>query len=133
LELFAKEKTEFIAFYEEYLQKELERLEVQRKKFMKGLIPRIIVAPFLLLVIYYAFRDLTIFVIPAAPLAITGWMGIYWMRHKQKLELKAKKIIVPKLVKFMNPHFKYEPDGSLTIDDVNEMHIFKHKADFGVG
>jgi len=133
LELFAKEKTEFIAFYEEYLQKELERLEVQRKKFMKGLIPRIIAAPFVFFFIYYAFRDFTMFVIPAAPLAITGWVGLYWVRHKKKLESKAKKVIVPKLVKFMNSHFTYEPDGSLTIDDVNEMRIFKHKADLGAG
>src|SRR5690625_4348876 len=105
LELFAKEKTEFIAFYEEHLQQEVESLEIERKKFMKGLIPRIIVAPFLLLFIYYIFRDVTIFVIPVAPLAITGWVGLYWMRHKKNLESKAKMVIVPKLVKFMNPHF----------------------------
>src|SRR5690625_1166422 len=133
LELFAKEKTEFIAFYEAHLQKEIENLEVERKKFMKGLMPRIIAAPFLLLFIYYAFRDVTLFVIPAAPLAITGWIGLYWMRHKGRLESKAKKFIVPKLVTFMNPHFIYEPDGSLTLDDVNKMRIFKHKADLGVG
>lgn len=133
LELFAKEKTDFIAFYEEHLQEELESLEVERKIFMKGLIPRIIAAPFLLLFIYYAFRDITLFVIPAAPLAITGWIGLYWMQHKKKLESKAKMLIVPKLVKFMNPHFTYEPEGSLTIDDVNEMRLFKHRADIGTG
>src|SRR5699024_1911309 len=119
--------------YEEHLQKELESLEVERKQFIKGLIPRIIAAPFLLLLIYYAFRDVTLFVIPAAPLAITGWIGLYWMRHKKKLESKAKKLIVPRLVQFMNPNFIYEPDGSLTLDDVNKMLIFKHKADLGVG
>jgi len=133
LELFAKEKTEFITFYKEHLQEELENLELERKKFMKGLIPRIIAAPFLLLVIYYAFRDVTLFVIPAAPLAITGWIGLYWMQHKKKIEAKAKMYIVPKLITFMNPHFTYEPDGSLSIDDVNEMRIFKHRADFGAG
>lgn len=133
LELFAKEKTEFITFYEEHLQKELELLEVDRKKFMKGFILRIIAAPFLLLFIYFVFRDVTIFMILAAPLAITGWIGLYWMRYKEKLEAKAKKLIIPKLVQFMNPHFTYEPNGSLTLDDVNKMHIFKQKADFGVG
>src|SRR5699024_3199587 len=46
---------------------------------------------------------------------------------------KAKKLIVPRLVQFMNPNFIYEPDGSLTLDDVNKMRIFKHKADLGVG
>lgn len=133
LELFAKEKTEFIAFYEKHLKEELESLEVERKKFMKGLIPQIIAAPFLLLFIYYVFRDITLFIIPAAPIAITGWIGLYWMRHKKKLESRAKVIIVPKLVKFMNSYFTYEPDGSLTIDDVNEMRIFKHRADVGFG
>lgn len=133
LELFAKEKADFISFYEEHLQTDLEQLEIERKKFMKGLIPRIIAAPFLLLLIYYVFRDVTIFVIPAAPLAIIGWIGFYWMRYKEKLEAKAKELIIPKLVHFMNPHFTYDANESLTLADVNKMHIFKHKADFGVG
>lgn len=132
LELFAKEKADFIDFYEEHLQEELESLEVERKKFMKGLIPRIIVSPFLLIVIFFTFRD-TLFVIPVAPFAVLGWIGLYWMQHKKKLEARAKAFIMPKLVQFMNPYFTYEPDESLTLDDVNQMGLFKNPADWIFG
>jgi len=133
LEMFSKEKSQFIAFYKEHLEAELEKLEIKRQQFMKGLIPRVIAAPFLIMIIYYAFHEFTIFVVPAAPIAVFGWIGLYWMRHKSKLEAQAKALIIPELIQFMNPHFTYDPEASLTLKDVNSMHIFKNKADNIVG
>ncbi len=129
LEMFSKEKSQFISFYKEHLEAELEKIEIERQKFMKGLIPRIIASPFILLLIYYAFHELTIFVVPAAPIAIIGWIGLYWMKHKRKLEAKAKAFIIPELIRFMNSNFTYDPEGSLTLTDVNSMRMFKNNAD----
>src|SRR5699024_10104726 len=101
LELFSKEKSQFISFYKENLETELEKLEKKRQQFMKGLMLRIIVSPFMFLAIYYGFHELTMFVVPVAPLAIIGWIGLYWMQHKRKLEAKAKAFIIPELIRFM--------------------------------
>lgn len=133
LELFSKEKSQFIAFYKEHVEVELEKIEIKRQKFMKGLIPRIIAAPFLIMIIYYVFHELTIFVVPAAPIAIIGWIGLYWMQHKKQLEAQAKALIIPKLIRFMNPNFTYDPEGSLTLTDVNRMQMFKNNADHIAG
>src|SRR5690625_4025582 len=90
LELFSKEKSQFISFYKEHVETELEKIELERRQFMKGLMLRIIASPFIFILLYYAFHELTIFVVPAAPFAIIGWIGLYWMRYKRKLEAKAK-------------------------------------------
>lgn len=133
LELFSKEKSQFISFYKEHLEEELEKLEIERQQFMKGLIPRICISPFIFVLIYYVFHDLTIFVVPAAPLAIIGWVGLYWIQHKRKLEAKAKAFIIPKLIRFMNPNFTYDSEGHLTLKDVNRMKMFKNNADQIIG
>jgi|SRR5690625_414218 len=133
LELFSKEKSQFISFYKEHVETELEKIELERRQFMKGLMLRIIASPFIFVLLYYAFHELTIFVVPAAPFAIIGWIGLYWMRYKRKLEAKAKAFIIPELIQFMNPNFTYDPEGSLTLKDVNSMQMFKNKADHIVG
>src|SRR5690625_3450395 len=55
------------------------------------------------------------------------------MRYKRKLEAKAKAFIIPELIQFMNPNFTYDPEGSLTLRDVNSMKMFKNNADHIVG
>src|SRR5690625_5814494 len=94
LELFSKEKSQFISFYKERLEAALGKLEIERRHFMKGLIPRIIASPFIFLLIYYAFHEFTLFIVPAAPFAIIVWIGLYCMLFESKIKAKANVCII---------------------------------------
>lgn len=133
LRLFAKEKSAFISFYQERLETELMKLEVERKGFIKGLNLRILLAPFVFLLIFYGFRDISIFVVPVVPLMIIGWISVYWMKHKKHMEAKVKAFIMPELVTFMNPDFTYSPENSLLKEDVDATYMFQRKVDSLLG
>lgn len=138
---FSRTKEEFITFYENELAEQMMQFEAERKKYWDTIKKRFFYALaglIVLLVLFLLDRSETETLIKViiyfnAVIFSLGYITVNFTKWQNRVESKVKASIVPKIVKFMNPNFTYEPDKHMEKSEFHRALIFKNKADSFLG
>lgn len=132
---FSRTKEEFLTFYENELADQINEFEAEREKYWKVIKKRffLVIIGLILLFIMFLFDQtdtLIKVVIYFNVFAFSlGFIAVWFTNWQKRVEDKVKISIVPKIVKFMNPNFTYDPNKHMPKTAFHEALIFKNKAD----